>query len=1245
MAAARAAAGDKRWAAVAAAAPARAPAGVLGTGPNPSNLQSQSQRGAFAQGNKPVPPASNAWDSSLLLSIKNGGSGLSCNINVRPSSRGSSGSSTSGSDLLDSPLASGRSSHPLSADLLPSHNSATATSRPQSTRSRSGSLQYPHFQTCFSGVLKAPLRTTAKRGPTSHGNVFTLNADDFPVLVSKNSEFNSKSGVDPLPTSNFPLEAQQAQLHGTQASDICMTPPCLDFWHPPPDHPPDRDETWHSGAASYVPCKAADTNGTFPVDSFTYNCQSLHNEGGEASYDSGHGGYHPENRESCYADMQTEACVISQPHGTLGEVKESHADILEKQPAIKKDLVLLEKIKCLNIKARNLRARNISEISSCRESKVDHPRSINTNTVYIANANSAITNDIVSAYDRVNSVSDNSYFVPNVPSDVFSNHAIIDLSEGHVTELTEDRKPGKAADYHVCGGGNTLRNWLDSSSKDSASIFGGSGWEEQSTVDSLPVSVTNTCQDEPFPGNYYIYGGGNTSINWLDSSSTGSASIFGGSGWEEQSAVDSLPASVTNTFQDEPFPGNDSQWVHVRAANDTPNFLDHEIQHSRSGEAKSIGKLDVNRHLFVKSQKSNVAALEENKISRKQVDGDIDTTKHDTSTSDTCTGDHNVLLTNGVKNTGISISSALVSDSTGVNRGPSAEKTDIKMVECISQKSPARSHDTSGLNHLLVESRRRPAHSQDRVLKERSNIIESTEHNANIAGIPMDPQIAEAKPYLDPSSQNKNRKPVSPRVLGSRVYCGSIILGDGSLASANQERKTVAQEVYDTVHGCASPQQSKHSRKNQHGVRDVKDPHGNDSIMRTPFEEPSKKEQSEAVRLHGTAIPAPTQPSGNQNTVQENVVPSKKSEMAHKPLSKGLHQQILKQMLPAENHIASSTSKLEALGTSAAAKKTEVETETEKGDKETNGHVESSMPCWNEEGTNGLASVAPNLTEPEANSLVLKVMQELSDQLQETEKQFVSKNPDATENRLQPTQTVPLPGKTPKKHRTSLIQRHHYVDSQRNVWSNHAANSYMDDAGRIHRFYRRAARPTAHWLPKPIPLPQNNALNDTVSEWTWDADEGILISDMCDSQGFSATAVDSRGEVTQNVDWGGREANLQGGQGERDLAYREFNPGAEHQRGLGHQPVNPSLHHHAQHDDRRRHLRGGDGRGTGVYFKRDRDAGRRPDNANWVAGGTVGWHSEYQQEPAWSSDVAGGWGQGRPAPNWEGAYMNRGYYL
>ena len=312
------------------------------------------------------------------------------------------------------------------------------------------------------------------------------------------------AGGDPVSATNFSMEAQRAQLHAAQTPDICMPPPCVDYWNPPPDHPPDRNAIWHGGAASYGPCKPADTPGSF-IESFSHNGQFLLSQGGEARHGTVPGGYHPENKDSCCAHVPADAWIKELPHLMLGKVKDNHSDAraLEKQ-VINKDVALLEKIKCLNIKARNLHAGNKSEISSCRESKVKHPKTIDLEAYHVTNdlPFSVVISDIPSAFDMANSVSESINHVPIGTSNVSAaaNLVVVDLSEGHVTKFSEGRKLGGSADNLVCGVGNTSRNNRRSSVMDTASDIWGPGWEEHSAVDYLQVAMTNTHEDQPFAG-------------------------------------------------------------------------------------------------------------------------------------------------------------------------------------------------------------------------------------------------------------------------------------------------------------------------------------------------------------------------------------------------------------------------------------------------------------------------------------------------------------------------------------------------------------------------------------------------------------------------------------------------------------------------------------------------------------------------------------------------------------------------
>lgn len=339
------------------------------------------------------------------------------------------------------------------------------------------------------------------------------------------------SGGEPVSTTNFSWEPEQAQLHGTQTTDICMPPPYIDYWHPPPDHPPDKNGICHGGAASYGPRKLADMPGSFPVELFTHNGQSLLNQSEEERHGP-HGGHHRENNGSCYAHVPADTFIESLPHLVLEKVKENHLDALEKQPVIKKDVSLLEKIECLphlmlgkvkgnhsdalgkqpvikkdvallekikglNIKARNLGACNMPEISSCRNTMVECPKSLDVKADHVANdvPLGAATSYITSALEMTNSVSESSNHMSIGTSSVSVILVTNDLSE-HFTEFSEARRLGKSADNHVFGVGNTSRNSRGSSAMDTASNVWGHGWEEHSTVDSLPVTTTNNHENQ-----------------------------------------------------------------------------------------------------------------------------------------------------------------------------------------------------------------------------------------------------------------------------------------------------------------------------------------------------------------------------------------------------------------------------------------------------------------------------------------------------------------------------------------------------------------------------------------------------------------------------------------------------------------------------------------------------------------------------------------------------------------------------
>lgn len=252
------------------------------------------------------------------------------------------------------------------------------------------------------------------------------------------------AGDDHVPKTDLPMEVQK-----TQAPNICMPPPRLDHWNPPPDHPPDRNRMWRRGAASYGLHKPGNTpdTGSLPVEPLAHNGQTLLHAEGEARHSPVHDGYHLESRDSCYAPVPTDAFVKCLPHLIPGKIEDSHSVTLEKQHVIKKDLVLLEKVRLLNIKARNLRAHKTSKISSCCESKFEHSKSIDIKTDQVAKNTQfhAVVNDT----DLANCVSECHNLVLIDPSNDHADSVVVDLSEAHVTECSEVRKVDKSANCHL----------------------------------------------------------------------------------------------------------------------------------------------------------------------------------------------------------------------------------------------------------------------------------------------------------------------------------------------------------------------------------------------------------------------------------------------------------------------------------------------------------------------------------------------------------------------------------------------------------------------------------------------------------------------------------------------------------------------------------------------------------------------------------------------------------------------------
>ncbi|XP_037421290.1 uncharacterized protein LOC119286052 [Triticum dicoccoides] len=1048
--------------AIAALADGKRWAGISQTGkpgakaPKPINLPNQRLDSHGLRSDKIVPkgtttwdgksmlPASNAWASPLLLNPKNDGtSGSPSHIDDRPSSRGSSTSSSSvGSDFLD----------------LPSYRLPMAANYPRSTEKRSGSLQVSRFPDSFSNVLKAPLKAVGRRAATSQGRGFSLSMDDFPVLGSKNSASTSQQGQisgrwptiasgivatqdkqgknqitgtgevilscsyeheiisrmdyvckggDPIPAAKWIRGAEQAQLHDPQVPNICIPPPLLDYWHRPPDQPPDENGKSHSGEVPYGPYKHADPTG-FAVESLAHRDQFALNEEALAQQDIGHGGYYPDKRDISHAHMPADCCVINQSCHVLGKVKNGHADVLEieKQPIIKKDVALLEKIKCLNNKARNFRALNLSNLLSSllKDSKVKHPKIIHVEedpaTKYVPF--SASTSETGPVFDRLNSVSQSSSSVPTNPSNgPDKGVTVVCLSEKQVTEFSQAGKVVKSADRHSYGRSDISRNMLDGSAQDMPSCITGHGREEHSMVDSLRGVL------------------------------------------------------MVDAHQDQLLSRNTSQQPHVTVADKESNWLHCEDQHSRmrylSAQAakqlqdaekwisqqntNAIAKLEeLRRYQSIQSQKSNDAPPDADMYCKPKTRDDV-TAKCASSVADTCcivsADGHNAPQpVAGVKISEVSIGSSAASNTSGLSKGynfmSSAKSTQANMMEHISLNS--LSHDNSTPEHWPMENRHMHFGSWERNITDReipadTKGVETKNHDdlltrnkssrRNFNSVrPAAPPVFNEKNSTEVPSMQKTHVPciaINSSIIPAKVtsvtglIVGNIMLDDVPLASVNREWAVLAKEVHDTASSLSGPRQVKKSEKNQHGLLPVETPISNDSVMCKPIKQTGRKEEHAEGGPHGMAV------------------------------------------------------------------------------------------------VDGFASVVQNLAKPVEYFNVADVIQESSDQWQQGDVQFESKAHGGTEDRSKLTEMVSLPGNTWEKHPATDSPRRYHVEAQRNVGIRFG---YRERAGRGRFFHESPAPSRARWMPKYISHPQSDAQYDGVSEWLQDSHQ--LLLDMDNSQGLDS---------------------------------------------------------------------------------------------------------------------------------------------
>ncbi|XP_072954632.1 protein MODIFIER OF SNC1 1-like isoform X2 [Typha angustifolia] len=343
---------DRRW-----ASSRKSGMTVLGKVPKPINLPSQRlenngldptveivPKGTLTWGTRASSAASNAWNSSTVLSPKADGGVGSPSHNGRPSSGGSgTRPSTAGSDKSQDSCSWGPTSRPSTASglLMSNHISVIAT-RPRSAETRPGSSQLSRFaENSGENITPWGKGMPEKLGSTPSSG-FTLTSGDFPTLGSeKNSELHAQRGhslqgrptsgsgrdltskegpvdgdcnlhasrkhgdMDTLntdksshvgdgsqPNANWHRELKQSQPY-----NLNMAPHHFDSWRAPLARPPDGN--WPRVGAPGGPYRPGVANpGGFPVDPFVYYPQFQLNSEAALRPGAGQGGYHPKPGEA-----------------------------------------------------------------------------------------------------------------------------------------------------------------------------------------------------------------------------------------------------------------------------------------------------------------------------------------------------------------------------------------------------------------------------------------------------------------------------------------------------------------------------------------------------------------------------------------------------------------------------------------------------------------------------------------------------------------------------------------------------------------------------------------------------------------------------------------------------------------------------------------------------------------------------------------------------------------------------------
>lgn len=898
---------------------------------------------------------------------------------------------------------------------------------------------------------------------------------------------------------------------------------------------------------------------------------------------------------------------------------------LDQQPIIKKNAALIEKIGSLNNKARNIDVRYGADPSSSKETNKQQQKGTDSKAdqMIINVSTSAATTGFSSASGEAARVSPISPLTQKVPN-MLSDGAVVGLLHPHLNEFSKAGKLGGSTHDRPHKIGDSSRNNHRGPAKEMpAKISAGHGRAENSRAESLPVVQLRSSQhDQP---------------------------LEHASQLPPVTITDDMPASPDYEFQREK--------MRELAVQRAKQLQAEEEERTKRQRAKALAKLEeLNRRSSVHQKNSNDPPTVNDNVHNKQkaeLDATTEPASSTTESREVTASDNLSTLQPPHVQEDVPIQSMSTLPHAAVTAGdPVSHNTSISgrnipsnKMEHIVQKSISRSHD--------VGVPRRHAVSEEKIPGEKSSIAVRTENAKKTVEASLTTPTAVVTSHDNPPATNKksarnsrSKKKVDdapatsicpPVVLneqntvsvstepktqtagviisssiipseGIMLTVGSITVGGISFGSFNQENVKSPEEAHNTVKSRPRPQQAKRSGKNQHAVRPVEKPHGNEGVAWAPVKPPGKNEQSEepmmnaAVAAHpqpivNAAMAGRPQPIVKYTNDGENVTKTKRAEMERyvpKPLSKELQQQSSE-----KSCLENKSNDKEAVEKSPGAKvDAAIESKKWEDKKTSRGHGKSHS-SWRRRNTDESALVVPQPAEQADNCQGSHQVQKPSGQHQQLE---ADKQADyAVGNSLTPTETLALPAGAAKEHNAANRQRRQHVKAPKTEGSNYI-NGNKDREGRkdVNSEHRNMSRSEvkssgavthsrAHWKPK-----SSNSQTNPQGNGAMDGQVDSVT--LQDSSNCNLAPNSSRND----------EKDAPSNQGKGDMTHGDDSQKSESHENAEQQQLNHATRRQGHHNGRYHK-----GNGSGMHRERGYDAGKPSQGANAEKrrGGT---HLEYQ---------------------------------